>query len=408
MDDLSVANNGAIIFLGGIFMYYVGIDIAKYKYNCVVFNEKHRIIKKSFSFTNDSSGFNYLLSTLNKLKSKSKLKIEFESTGHYATNLKVFLSSHKLTFMEFNPVLVRKFISTQSLRKTKTDKIDCEFIANYLITVEYKPYPSRFYNIYSLKLLVRLYDSLVRNRTLYIVKLTNLLDHIFPEFKPFFNNRLGETALYVLSNYPSIDKIANMPNKVFDDLHNISHGRFSSNQFIKLKSLAKHSIGNSNPFFELQLLSLISMLDECNKQVDLLKSQIDKIMKTLKPHILSFPGIGSITAAVIYSEIGNFKSFSSADKIVAFAGLDVGLYQSGVAEYTGKMVKHGSSLLRYALMNATIPLLQYSPAFSSYYAKKRSEGKSHRVALSHLAKKLIRVMFTLETKNTDFNSKLLV
>ena len=389
-------------------MYYVGIDIAKHKHNCVVINEKHRIIKKSFSFTNDSLGFNSLLSTLNKLKSKSKLKIGFESTGHYATNLKVFLSSHKFTFMEFNPVLVRKFISTQSLRKTKTDKIDCEFIANYLMTVEYKPYPSRFYNIYSLKSLVRLYDSLVRNRTLYIVKLTNLLDHIFPEFKPFFNNRLGETALYVLSNYPSLDKIANMPNKVFDDLHNISHGRFSSNQFIKLKSLAKHSIGNSNPFFELQLLSLISMLNECNKQVDLLKSQIDKIMKTLKPHILSIPGIGSITAAVIYSEIGNFKSFSSADKIVAFAGLDVGLYQSGVAEYTGKMVKHGSSLLRYALMNATIPLLQYSPTFSSYYAKKRSEGKSHRVALSHLAKKLIRVMFTLETKNIDFNSKLLL
>ena len=131
-------------------------------------------------------------------------------------------------------------------------------------------------------------------------------------------------------------------------------------------------------------------------------------MKTLKPHILSIPGIGSITAAIIYSEIGNFKSFSSADKIVAFAGLDVGYYQSGNAEYTGKMVKHGSSLLRYALMNATIPLLQYSPTFSAYYAKKRSEGKSHRVALSHLAKKLIRVMFTLETKNTDFNSKLLV
>ena len=389
-------------------MYYVGIDIAKYKHDCIVINNKHRVIKKSFTFTNDSSGFNSLLTVLTKLKAKSKIKIGFESTGHYATNLKVFLSSHKFTFMEFNPVLIRKFISTQSLRKTKTDKIDCEFIANYLMTVEYKPYSNRFYNIYSLKSLVRLYDSLVRNRTLYIVKLTNLLDHIFPEFKPFFNDRLGETALFILTNYPSLDKIANMSNDVFTDLHNISRGRFSSNHFVKLKTLARNSIGNSNPFFELQLSSLISLLNECNKQVDLLKAQIDQIMKALKPHILSIPGIGSITAAIIYSEIGNFKSFSSADKIVAFAGLDVGYYQSGNAEYTGKMVKHGSSLLRYALMNATIPLLQYSPTFSAYYAKKRSEGKSHRVALSHLAKKLIRVMFSLETKNTDFNSKLLI
>ena len=349
-----------------------------------------------------------MLSILAKLKSKGKIKIGFESTGHYATNLKVFLSSHKFTFMEFNPLLIHKFISTQSLRKTKTDRIDCEFIANYLMTVEYKPYPNRFYNIYSLKSLVRLYDSLVRNRTLYIVKLTNLLDLIFPEFKAFFNDRLGETALYILSNYPSLDKITNMPNDVFANLHNISRGRFSSNQFVKLKALAKNSVGNSNPFFELQLSSLISLLNECNKQINLLKKQIDKIIKTLKPHILSIPGIGSITAATIYSKIGDFKSFSSANKIVAFAGLDVGYYQSGTSEYTGKMVKHGSSLLRYAIINATLPLLQYSPTFSSYYAKKRSEGKSHRVALSHLAKKLIRVMFTLETKNIDFNSKLLV
>ena len=410
MDDFPVANNSAIyfIFYGGTFMYYVGIDIAKYEHHCIIINAKHQIIKKSFLFTNDSVGFNNLLSILTKLKYKSKIKIGFESTGHYATNLKVFLSSHNFTFMEFNPVLIRKFISTQSLRKTKTDKIDCEYIANYLMTIEYKPYPSRFYNIYSLKSLVRLYDSLVRNKTFYIVKLTNLLDHIFPEFKAFFNERLGETALYILSNYPSIDKISNMSNEVFDTLHRISRGRFSSNHFVKLKSLAKNSIGNSNPFFELQLLSLISLFNECNKQVDLLKSNIDKIMKTLIPHILSIPGIGSITAAIIYSEIGNFNSFSSSDKIVAFAGLDVGLYQSGISEYTGKMVKHGSSLLRYALMNATIPLLKYSPTFSTYYAKKRSEGKSHRVALSHLAKKLIRVMFTLETKNIDFNSNLLI
>ena len=81
-------------------MYYVGIDIAKYKHDCIVINDKHRVIKKSFTFSNDSSGFNSLLTVLTKLKAKSKIKIGFESTGHYATNLKVFLSSHKFTFME--------------------------------------------------------------------------------------------------------------------------------------------------------------------------------------------------------------------------------------------------------------------------------------------------------------------
>ena len=167
-------------------MYFVGIDIAKYKHDCCIINDKHRVVKVQFTFKNDLTGFNKLLKVLNRFKSNGKIKIGFESTGHYATNLKVFLSQNKFTFMEFNSLLLHKFIETQSLRRLKTDKIDCEYIANYLTTVEYKPYPSRFYHIYSLKSLVRLYDAMVRNRSLYIVRLTNLLDHIFPEFKPFF------------------------------------------------------------------------------------------------------------------------------------------------------------------------------------------------------------------------------
>ena len=389
-------------------MYFVGIDIAKYKHDYCIINDKHRVVKAPFTFKNDSTGFNELLKVLNRFKSKGKIKIGFESTGHYATNLKVFLSQNKFTFMEFNSLLLHKFIETQSLRRLKTDKVDCEYIANYLTTVEYKPYPSRFYHIYSLKSLVRLYDAMVRNRSLYIVRLTNILDHIFPEFKPFFNDRLGETALYILNKFPSLDKITNMPDDEFENLHNISRGRFSSNQFHKLKNLASRSVGNSNEFFEIELKSLIAIYHECDSQVNILKKNIEKAINKLKPHILTIPGIGSITAATIYAEIGNFKSFSDANKIVAFAGLEPAFYQSGISESNGRMVKHGSSLLRYAIMNATLPLINFCPKFSKYYLKKRSEGKSHYVALSHLAKKLIRVMFTLETKGIDYNSKLLV
>ena len=389
-------------------MYFVGIDIAKYKHDCCIINDKHRVVKVPFTFKNDLTGFNELLKVLNRFKSKGKIKIGFESTGHYATNLKVFLSQNKFTFMEFNSLLLHKFIETQSLRRLKTDKVDCEYIANYLTTVEYKPYPSRFYHIYSLKSLVRLYDAMVRNRSLYIVRLTNILDHIFPEFKPFFNDRLGETALYILNKFPSLDKITNMPDDEFENLHNISRGRFSSNQFHKLKNLASRSVGNSNEFFEIELKSLIAIYHECDSQVNILKKNIEKAINKLKPHILTIPGIGSITAATIYAEIGNFKSFSDANKIVAFAGLEPAFYQSGISESNGRMVKHGSSLLRYAIMNATLPLINFCPKFSKYYLKKRSEGKSHYVALSHLAKKLIRVMFTLETKGIDYNSKLLV
>ena len=73
-------------------------------------------------------------------------------------------------------------------------------------------------------------------------------------------------------------------------------------------------------------------------------------------------------------------------------------------EHGGHMVKRGSSHLRYTLMNLCIPLIQYNMVFAEYYQKKRHEGKTHRVACSHLVKKLIRVIYTLEKNNIDFDS----
>lgn len=120
--------------------------------------------------------------------------------------------------------------------------------------------------------------------------------------------------------------------------------------------------------------------------------------------MLTIPGIGPVTAAVIASEYGDFSRFSSPSQMLSFAGLEPGYYQSGTMEFRGKMVKRGSSKLRYVLMNCVVPLIRFDPVFASYYHKKRTEGKPHRVALSHTAKKLVRVIYTLETKGIDYST----
>ena len=123
--------------------------------------------------------------------------------------------------------------------------------------------------------------------------------------------------------------------------------------------------------------------------------------------MLTIPGIGEISAATILSEYGDIKNFSNPNKMLAFAGLDPSINQSGTLESNGKMVKHGSGHLRYAVMNSALSILRFSPEFYDYYLKKRSEGKCHRVALSHVCKKLIRVIYSLEKNNIDFNPSLL-
>ncbi|MBQ6913946.1 MAG: IS110 family transposase, partial [Acidaminococcaceae bacterium] len=117
------------------------------------------------------------------------------------------------------------------------------------------------------------------------------------------------------------------------------------------------------------------------------------------------PGIGSLSAAVIYAEYGDISNFSSPSQLLAFAGLEPGINDSGTESHGGRMVKRGSSTLRYVLLNCALPLIRFDITFAAYYAKKRAEGKPHRVAMSHVVKKLLRVIFTLERKNIDFNAQ---
>jgi len=385
-------------------MYYVGIDISKYKHDCFILDQSGETIVNDFVFPNSMEGFASFKTLLQSIASPDEIKIGFEATSHYTSNLKRFLENAHYSFMESNPALISKFIHAQTLRKTKNDAIDAQSIARWLMTVEYKPYPKGFYHIYSLKSLTRLRDSVVRQRSLYMVKLTNILDHIFPEYKPFFKEHFSATAIFILEKYGTPEKISSIPDEDYETLRCISHGRFSFARLISLRELALHTIGESNPVFELQLKSILTLYKTADAEVTRLENEIIPLIQELNPHMLTIPGIGPVTAAIIASEYGDFNRFKSPSQMLSFAGLEPGYYQSGTMEFRGKMVKRGSSQLRYVLMNCVVPLIRFDPVFASYYHKKRLEGKAHRVALSHTAKKLVRVIYTLETQGIDYDA----
>lgn len=385
-------------------MYFVGIDISKYKHDCFIVTETGEVIEENLSFTNTNEGFIQLLNLLKSLDNNQEIRIGFEATGHYGMNLKLFLEKNNYSFMEFNPALVKRFISTQTLRRTKTDKKDAMLITKYLISVDYKPHPKQFYHKYSLKSLSRMREKLVKQRSYYEVQITNTLDIIFPEFKLFFNNDFSKTSLYILNKYKTPDKIKNM--KDYDSIRKVSRGKFTSANFIKLKELAKNSIGVSNDVFETELESLLTLHSQIEIEINKLEDKIESIIKELNPHILSIKGIGIISCAGIISEFGDFSRFKSADACVAFAGIEPSISQSGTESYTGHMVKHGSGHLRYFLMNAADYVFMHESIFTEFYYKKRSEGKSHRVALTHVAKKLVRIIYKLESENITFSSNI--
>ena len=385
-------------------MIYVGIDISKYKHDCFICKDTGEVIVENLSFTNNKKGFQQFLDLL-KPYDNSNVRIGLEATGHYGLNLKLFLEKNNYSFMEFNPLLVKEFYKSLSLRKTKTDKVDAIVICQKLMSVPYKPNSKLFYHKYSIKSLTRLRENLVKQRSIYKVQLTNILDIIFPEYKPFFNNSFGSTCLYILDKYKTPEKIANM--RDFETPNKISRGSFTYAKFVKLKDLAKNTIGESNDIFELELVSILNLYKNIDNNIIELDKQISTIIKELSPPTLSIPGIGVISCASIISEFGDISRFSNAAKMLSFAGLEPGVIESGTMSSKGKMVKRGSGYLRYSLMNVALTVIKYNNTFYDFYYKKISEGKCHRVALSHVCKKLIRVIYIMETRNIQFDPSLL-
>ena len=385
-------------------IYYVGIDISKYKHDFCIISNTGEVIVENYSFENNKKGFQQLLEKL-KPYNKSQVHIAFEATGHYSLNLELFLINQEYSFMKMNPLIIHQFLKSRSLRRTKTDKADALTIAQYLISVPYKPNSNLLYNIYTLKSLCRSRELLIKERSKFAVLLTNELDKSFPELKPFFNNNISLTLLFILQKYKNTSHIALM--KDYDSIRKVSHGKFSYAKFAKLKELAKNSVGFHDENSDLLISTYISIYNDFNNKINTIDKQISTIIKELNPRMLSIPGLGEISAATILAEFGDIKNFSSTAKMLAFAGLEPSIIESGTLSSNGKMVKHGSGHLRYSIMNTSFMILKYSPTFYDYYLKKRSEGKCHRVSLSHVCKKLIRVIYSLEKYNNNFDPSLL-
>lgn len=386
-------------------MYHIGIDISKFKHNCFIATDAGVKVKE-FIFNNDFNGFHELLDSLKSLGDPSEIKIGFESTGHYGTNLKSYLSNLGYTYIAFNAYLTHMFSKALSLRKTKTDKVDAKVISSMLGSVDYETLHTKFYHMNDLKELVRQRNVYLGNRSKELIKLTNLLDKAFPEFKPFFKNRLGSGAIFILKRFKNKERIAKLTMKHYELIKSKTKGKLSYPMFNRLKTLASNSIGLSSKSFDLLIQTSITHYEYLTETLKSLDQEITTLYKQTDSKLLSIPGMGVITAATIYAEVGDFKNFSTPAKLTAFAGFDVRIIQSGTQEHFGKLVKHGSSLLRNAIWSYAMPSLRFIPSFNDYYHKKKSQGKHHKVCLTHVCRKLIRLFHYLEYNNVYFEQNL--
>ena len=382
-------------------MYYVGIDVSKFKHTCFIASESGEVIKDSFDFDNSASGFSSFKSIIDSLDS-NQIKIGFESTGHYSANLAQFLINNDYEFYQLSPVKVKRYAQALSSRKTKTDKIDAGVIARFLMTVDSKANTPLYYHISFLKSLSRHIYRLQKYISKSKVELVNILDLAFPEFSKFFSSIYGKTPLSILSKSKSLKSIANMSGSRFESLNKLSRGHFKYSKFLKLKYAASHSIGINQDAYWPLIHSLIIRIDTLSKEKNQLEVIVTNILVSNPSPVLSIPGVSYLSCAAIISEIGDVNRFSNHRALIAYAGLDNTVSQSGTSLKMGKISKRGSVYLRTALYKASVSVITKSKLFYSYYFKKKSQGKHTTLARTNVSRKLLRIIYHLLKTNSTF------
>lgn len=388
-------------------MYYCGIDIAKYKHEAIVIDESGKALLDSISFANSKEGCEKLLTLFERLNiPREEILIGMEATGHYWLSVHAFLMERGYEIRVINPIQSEAF-RKMYIRQTKNDSKDSFIIAQIMRFGQFSATNLSEENIIALRQLSRYRFALVDSCSDCKRRIIALLDQVFPEYDGLFSDTFGVTSKEVLSKYPTPeDMLSVTTNKLTKLLEKASRGRFGREKAEQLKASAAASFGVSfaKDAFAFQIRQLIEQLEFLENQISELEEQISVLLKQTGSYITTIPGIGDTLGAVILGEIGDINRFDAPNKLVAFAGLDVKVTQSG--EFMGtrqKISKRGSPYLRRAIWMAASRAAFCDPVLSEYYQSLRARGKHHLTAIGAVSRKLCNTIYAILKENRPWS-----
>lgn len=380
-------------------MFYCGIDIDKYKHGAAVIDESGIAQMDGISFGNSNEGCEKLVAVFEKLDiSKDDLLIGMEATGHYWLSVYRYLLERGFEVRVINPIQSVAF-RKMYIRQAKNDRKDSFIVAQIMRFGQFSVTNLSEEVIVAMRQLSRYRLALVDACGDCKRRVIALLEQVFPEYDTLFSDTFGVTSKEVLSQYtPPEELLSVSTRKLSNLLEKASHGRFGKEKAEQLKAAAASSFGVSfaKDVFAFQTRQLIGQLEFLERQVAELDKQISSLLKQTSSYITTIPGIGDILGAIIPSEIGGIHRFDAPNKLVAFAGLEVRVTQSG--EFTGtrqKISKRGSPYLRRAIWLAASRAAFCDTILSKYYQGLKARGKHHFTAIGAISRKLCNTIYTI-------------
>jgi transposase len=389
--------------------YFICIDVGKNNHWANVMTPDGEILVDPFPFSNDDKGYKKFYKAVTPYLSKNHL-VGMEDTDHYGYNLIDSLFEHHATVSMINPISTDAMCKA-SLKSTKTDKEDTKLIGSVLLNPKlYRILEVHTAQVTEMRELTRYHHTMQETATRYKEQLQKSLDLVFPELNTIFSSKYAPTCIRLLETYQSAESIAHADIRTLRNILKPKglRGKTVSFSVEQLKQLAKNSVGHSNMILEMEIRHLVQIIKDIDSNLEEVDKKIEEYSISLNSPILQIPGISHFSCVSILTELGDINNFSDPRQITSFAGVNPIVYQSG--QFNASMTrisKTGSKYLRKTLYQIILPVIRFNPTFKSYYDKKISEGKSFRCAEGHCVRKLIRVIYHIQSTGEQFSPELL-
>jgi transposase len=385
---------------------FVGIDVAKDMSSAQGIDSSGKGMF-FLTFAMDSEGFMQLWKAIAEhSKGLSEVIVAVESTACYHINLYSFLTAKGVPTVVINPLLIANFAKL-SLRKTKTDKKDAMTIAQFLIVHQGTiSQLSLSQDLQDFRDIARERESVCNMLTAHKVEVKRLLQSTFPELE-HIADLSTRVMLEFIESFPSarLVKMAN-PKAIQKILQRKGVGTRLTYTAEDLRQAANRSVATISPAKELILQGKVRTLQHLRERYEELTKILTEYCKSSMMEdfeiITSINGISKGTATTFLAEIGCIGNFASHKKLIAFAGIDPTVYQSGKFEGSSRISKRGNRHLRRVIWLMTTHVIEHNATFRTYYMKKRREGQPFKKAVFATAHKLIRLIFAMLTQRTMF------
>ena len=389
-------------------MYIVGIDIGKNHHEASIVSPEGKQIGHSLRFATTHKGADSLMSFIFNNIGNSSCIFGMEATGHYWYPIYSFLKARGYTIYVINPIQSDS-LRKMYIRQTKNDSIDSFLIAEVIRFGQFTTTSMADENILAIRQLCRYRDSVISSRTEIKLRIGTIMEQIFPEYEKQFSSLWVSTSMGILEKYLTPENIENAPiDELFEIIKDKSHNKLTMKKAISIREAAADTFGIkiAQDAFSFQLKQLIDRMNFLDKQIEALDCQILEYYEKFDCYLHTIPGIGMIAAATILAEIGDINRFKSSSALVAFAGIDPTVRQSGEFSSThNHMSKRGSPYLRHAIFLAATTCSFHNSPLNTYYKKKRDQGKHHLTATGAVARKLTTVIYAVLRDSKPYEPK---